>query len=71
MRVNFDQPTIFPRRSVYDGQERIGDVQQRDDGYLARGRQGVELGVFATLNEAANQCWRVAHGQTEACHGRQ
>jgi hypothetical protein len=68
MRVNSDHGnqsvTTAPRRSVYDGQERIGDVQEQADGFLARGRQGHVIGVFQTLPAAATECWRAAHGQT-------
>jgi len=60
---NQNKPTTTPRRSVYDGQSRCGDIQQQTDGFLARDRQGRELGVFGSLAEAATQIWRVARGQ--------
>jgi hypothetical protein len=41
------------RRAVYDGQSRLGDIQQSDgDGYIARDRQGKTLGLFNTAHEA-------------------
>jgi hypothetical protein len=40
--------------SVYDGRDRIGAYQHRDDGFLAFDRLGHSLGVFDTPIEAAN-----------------
>jgi hypothetical protein len=41
------------RRSVYDGQDRGGDFEQRDDGqYVARDRRGKALGTYDTAHEA-------------------
>ena len=40
------------RRAVYDGQQRLGDIQQSDDGYVVRDRQGRTIGTFDTSNEA-------------------
>jgi hypothetical protein len=67
MRVNTTELAAHPRRSVYaGGSNRIGDVQERDDGFLARDRQGRELGVYDTMGAASAACWRVAQGQTRA-----
>jgi hypothetical protein len=68
MRVNSNtgnQANATPRRSVYDGAgaDRLGDVQERDDGFVARDRQGNELGVFASLETATVECWRAARDQ--------
>ena len=42
-----------PRRAVYEGgQARLGDIQQSDDGYIARDRQSKKLGLFDTAHEA-------------------
>ena len=40
------------RRAVYDGQSRLGDIQQSDGGYVARDRHGKALGLFDTAHEA-------------------
>jgi hypothetical protein len=40
------------RRAVYDGQSRLGDIHQSDDGYVARGRRGEVLGTFDTAPAA-------------------
>jgi hypothetical protein len=40
------------RRAFYDGQQRLGDIQQSDGGYVARDRQGKALGLFDTAHEA-------------------
>ena len=40
------------RRAVYDGQQRLGDIQQSDDGYVVRDRQGRTIGTFDTAHEA-------------------
>jgi hypothetical protein len=60
MRVNQTELTTFPRRSVYDqrGENRIGDIQEHAGGYLARDRQGREIGVFDSLAAAATARWR-------------
>jgi hypothetical protein len=70
MRVNSaagnqTNPALFPRRSVYAnaGADRIGDVQEQDDGFVARDRQGRILGTFDSMAAASVACWRVAHGQ--------
>jgi hypothetical protein len=54
-----------PRRSVYvqGGNDRIGDIQEGADGFVARDRQGRELGTFNSLAAASIACWRAAHGQ--------
>jgi hypothetical protein len=59
MRVNKSHPqdkanAVPPRRSVYLGQSRVGDIQQQDREYLARDRQGRPLGLFSSLAAAAN-----------------
>ena len=41
-----------PRRAVYNRQQRLGDIQQSDSGYVARDRQGKALGLFDTAHEA-------------------
>lgn len=43
-----------PRRSVYSGQERLGDFQLQGSEYVARDRRGVVIGTFRTAVEAAN-----------------
>jgi hypothetical protein len=49
------------RRSVYDGTDRLGDIEQRDAfEYLARDRLGRELGVFDTWLGAANAISKAA-----------
>jgi hypothetical protein len=60
-----NQAKVTPRRSVYDhaGTERIGDVQECDGGFIARGRQGDVIGTFDSLDGAARACWCVAHHQ--------
>jgi hypothetical protein len=66
MRVdkgNNSQNTVSVRRSVYDGQERIGDFQQCDTGVTARGKRGEVLGVFATEADAINAIALVAKGE--------
>ena len=40
------------RRAVDDGQQRLGDIQQSDDGYVVRDRQGRTIGTFDTAHEA-------------------
>ena len=40
------------RRAVYDGQQRLGGIQQSDDGYVVRDRQGRTIGTFDTAHEA-------------------
>jgi hypothetical protein len=40
------------RRSIYDGQERLGDIQQRGDDFVARDRFGKVLGAFDGAHEA-------------------
>jgi hypothetical protein len=56
--------TCSPRRAVYDGQDRIGDVLERDGGFIAHNRRGEIVGTFGSLPDAANACWRIAHAQT-------
>jgi hypothetical protein len=63
MRVNSSsgnktELAAFPRRSVYDGQDRIGDIQERANEFVARDRQGNVIGVFSSLPVAATACWR-------------
>lgn len=41
-----------PRRSVYDGQDRLGDFQQCADGFVARDRQSRIIGTFPTATAA-------------------
>ena len=53
MRIN-PPLTSTPRRSVYLGQSRVGDVQAQERGYLARDQHGKPIGVFNSLREAAN-----------------
>jgi hypothetical protein len=51
----------FPRRSVYDSAaDRIGDIQEQDQRFLARDRQGRALGTFASQSEAADAIEREA-----------
>jgi hypothetical protein len=67
MRVNSDHGNQNKinntRQSVYDGQDRLGDVQERDGEFVARDRQGNIIGIFHSLSAAATGCWKVAHGR--------
>jgi hypothetical protein len=56
--------TLSPRRAIYDGQDRIGDVLERNGTFIAHDRRGEVVGTFSSLPAAANACWRFAHGQT-------
>jgi hypothetical protein len=55
---------VGARQSIYDGRDRCGDVQEQDHEFIARDRRGEIIGTFGSLPDAANACWRVAHGQT-------
>ena len=46
--------TFSARRSVYSGQERLGDVEQRGRDFIARDRRGKSIGTFDTMIEAVN-----------------
>jgi hypothetical protein len=50
--------------AVYDGQTRLGSIEQRDDGYLARNNRRQPIGVFDTMIEAARAVG--AHAEKEA-----
>jgi hypothetical protein len=53
MRVsdaNLVRKTVI--RSVYSGQDRLGDIQQVDDEFVARDRRGKVIGRFNTAIEA-------------------
>jgi hypothetical protein len=67
MRVDIGknrQLTTLPRRGVFDrAGDRLGDIQQCDDGFIARDRQGREIGTFTTLDAATVVVWRIACGQ--------
>jgi hypothetical protein len=58
MRVNSStgngsEIAAFPRRSVYDGQDRVGDIQQHSaHEFVARDRRGNVIGTFLTQREA-------------------
>lgn len=52
--------TATPRRSIYDGQDRLGDVEQLDGEYIARDRRGNSLGRFDSALEAANAISKAA-----------
>ena len=45
-----DKPV--PRRSIYDGTDRLGDFEQRGAGIVARDRHGKILGTYDTVGEA-------------------
>ena len=49
MRVDHSKPV---RRSVYDGQDRLGDFQLHGTEVVARDRYGKILGIYATMAEA-------------------
>ena len=42
------------RRAVYDGQDRIGSIEQCGHEYIARDRRGHVIGRYDTAIEAAN-----------------
>jgi hypothetical protein len=44
---------MTPHRAVYDGQTRLGSVEQRDREFIARNNRNEPLGVFDTMIEAA------------------
>jgi len=48
------------RRSIYSGQDRLGDVEHRDAEFIARDRRGKPIGVFDTMLEAANAVAKAA-----------
>jgi hypothetical protein len=48
------------RRAVDDGQQRLGDIQQSDDGYVVRDRQGRTIGTFDTAREAIDAIAKAA-----------
>jgi hypothetical protein len=52
--------TLPPRRSIYDGRERLGDVEQLGNEYVARDRRGRIIGRFDTAIEAANAIGKTA-----------
>jgi hypothetical protein len=55
MRVStFDTNTKLTgvRQAIYDGRDRVGDVQQHDREFIVRDRGGNVVGVFPTLREA-------------------
>jgi hypothetical protein len=46
------EPTPQTQFAVYDGQNRIGAFRRDDDGFVAFTRRGIEIGTFASQNEA-------------------
>jgi hypothetical protein len=64
MRVNSTHgnqtKTAKTRQSVYDGQERLGDVEQRDADFIARDRRGRVIGVFDSESVAVDAIEREA-----------
>jgi hypothetical protein len=52
--------TATTRRAVYDGQDRLGDVEQHGAEYIARDRRGKSLGRFDSALEAANAISKAA-----------
>ena len=58
MRV--DTHRSSPRRSIYDGQTRLGDFQQHGTEVVARNRFGEPIGVFNTVNEAIDAIAKAA-----------
>jgi hypothetical protein len=58
MRVNSttgnQTKIVAARRSVYVGRDRIGDVAQREGGFVARDRAGRIIGTFNSALEAAD-----------------
>jgi hypothetical protein len=41
-------------RALYDGRERLGSIEQRDDEFVARNRRGQVLGTYADASAAAD-----------------
>jgi hypothetical protein len=59
-----NQTKVAPRRGIYDVDgSRIGDVQECAAGFVARGRQGDEIGTFGSLDDAARACWKQVRNQ--------
>jgi hypothetical protein len=52
--------TLPSRRAIYDGRERLGDVEQLGNEYVARDRRGRVIGRFNTAIEAINAAAKVA-----------
>jgi hypothetical protein len=42
------------RRSIYDGQERLGDIQQSGGEFVARDRSGQVIGRYDSAADAIN-----------------
>jgi YD repeat-containing protein len=51
-------------RAVYDGQERLGSVEERDGQYVAHNRRNAEIGTFNSVAAAATAVWLDARGQS-------
>jgi hypothetical protein len=58
MRVNSSfgnqAKSVEARQSIYSGRDRIGDVAQREGGFVARDRAGRIIGTFNSALEAAD-----------------
>jgi hypothetical protein len=61
-RNSWQQQAADPsaRRSIYDGQERLGDIQQRGDDFVARDRSGKVLGAFDSVRDAIDAVGKAA-----------
>jgi hypothetical protein len=52
--------TLPSRRAIYDGRERLGDIEQCGTEFVARDRRGKSIGVFDTASEAINAIAKAA-----------
>jgi len=52
-----------PRRALYDGQDRLGDFEQRGTEIVARDRHGKILGVFDSVIEATDAIAKAAEAR--------
>jgi hypothetical protein len=51
-RVIHKKNPAAPARAVYDGRERLGEISQQGEEFVARDRLGQSLGKFDTAAEA-------------------
>jgi hypothetical protein len=52
-RVSRSLSSSALRRAVYDGRDRLGEIVQRGQEYVAFDRRGQQLGIYDTTIEAA------------------